>query len=77
MRVSWVNHCCFYTLLVAIFIKFQYQNLYSIFKSTNLGSNLYSAVDVPISLTEKFLNLLVLKRFLPKNPKVSLFSMSL
>ncbi len=55
----------------------KFQNLYSAFKSTNLGNSLYSVVDVPISLAEKFLNLSVLKRFLPVTPKVSLFSLSL
>ena len=53
------------------------QNRYSNSKSRNLGNNLYSVVDVPISLTKKFLNFSVLNRFLPVIPKVSLFSISL
>jgi hypothetical protein len=53
------------------------QNLYSNSKSRNLGNNLYSVIDVPMSLIEKFLNFSVLKRFLPVSPKVNLFSISL
>jgi hypothetical protein len=53
------------------------QNLYSIFNKTNLGSNLYSVVEKPISLIEKLLNRSVLKRFFAESPKVNLFSINL
>lgn len=62
------------TRLVAVFIQFAFQNLYSIFKSTYLGNNLYSVVVFPMSLIVKFLNVSVLNKFFPESMKVSLFS---